>query len=58
MGRNTHVPIMAGVNVAAYFFADYLEPEHRTWFLVPMVLLKGVVVFHNNSLGVGFAMPF
>lgn len=41
------IPLKIAVLIGSYYFINYLEPEHRKWFLIPANALTWGVVYHN-----------
>ena len=41
------IPIKLAVLIGSYYIVDWLEPEHRKWFLIPANIITWGVVVHN-----------
>jgi len=52
--KENHIPLMVGTNLLLYFIIDLLPDKYRTYFLVPAVLFKGGLIYHNYNMGIRF----
>ncbi len=41
------IPIKLALLVGAYWLTEWIEPEHRKWFLIPANIITWGVVLHN-----------
>lgn len=54
LGKNGTTVALIGINIAAYFVADWFSEEGRPWFLGTITAIKVGSVGYNAYVGVGF----